>query len=327
MTILGILDTSMESNNDGDSIIVEAILSKFPELESARRFPTHRRLTQSEENHAAQCDLLLVTGTNILTSNMIRDRQWQLGFREIKAFKGRIVLLGVGWRQYQSRPKFVTKRILNNLLSSRIEVASRDQYTHEMLQSIGIRSINTGCPTTWRLPTQLPRLGDVDECVFTLTDYNPNRNMDTRLLERLGTLYRKINIWPQGDGDLAYIRKIQLPANVHVLERGVDSLNVALEGRDYVGTRLHAGVRAAQRGSAALVIAVDNRGIEIGRDIGFPVVARDGGLRPFDSAYSYYSDNEPTITIPFQSIDQWSMRFRDIIERDSQPSGRNAGRS
>jgi polysaccharide pyruvyl transferase WcaK-like protein len=43
---------------------------------------------------------------------------------------------------------------------------------------------------------------------------------------------------------------------------------------DYVGTRLHAGIRALQKGRRALIISVDNRATEIGRDTHLPIVER-----------------------------------------------------
>ena len=41
---------------------------------------------------------------------------------------------------------------------------------------------------------------------------------------------------------------------------------------DFVGTRLHGGIRALQKGHRTLIIGIDNRAIEINRDTGLPVL-------------------------------------------------------
>ena len=41
-----------------------------------------------------------------------------------------------------------------------------------------------------------------------------------------------------------------------------------------VGTRLHAGIRALQKGNQALILSVDNRATEINKDINIPVISR-----------------------------------------------------
>jgi hypothetical protein len=41
---------------------------------------------------------------------------------------------------------------------------------------------------------------------------------------------------------------------------------------DFVGARLHGGIRALQRGRRTLTIALDNRAREIAGDTGMPVV-------------------------------------------------------
>ncbi|MDV6233176.1 polysaccharide pyruvyl transferase family protein [Rhodococcus cercidiphylli] len=303
----------MESTNDGDAIIVEAILKNFPDLVDVPRFPTHRRLAKSEALAAAKCDYLVVTGTNILNQKILRDRQWPLGLRELKAYRGRLVLLGVGWRQYQERPGKRTQKTLNKLLAHQIPVAARDHYTDSKLSELSIDSVNTGCPTTWNLPMSLPPLGSVDECVFTLTDYNPAWDIDGQVIYDLAARYKTVHAWPQSDGDLSNLNKMSLPANFQISRRGIATLDSLLEGRDYIGTRLHAGIRAAQHGRAILIIAVDNRAIEIGKDIGLPVVPRQLGPHAIAAAIDERSRQEALIQIPRRQVERWKLELRSLL--------------
>ena len=312
MTIVGVLDTSLESTNDGDSIIVEAVHQNFPILNRSVRFPTHRRLTRVELLAATKCDILVVTGTNIVTSKMLRDRQWPLGLAELRAFQGKLVMLGVGWRQYQDNPGMLRTRILRSLIADSIAVSARDQYTCDKLNRLGINAVNTGCPTTWLLPESISRLGDVDECVFTLTDYNPDPAVDGKILKHLSETYKNTYVWPQSAGDLKTIRKMWLPRNVSIADRGLPALDKLLPGKDYIGTRLHAGIRAAQHGSAVLVVAVDNRANEIGRDTGLPVTDRRMGMPSIVEAINRHRGEDAHLELATQSIALWKNRFHEL---------------
>ena len=64
------------------------------------------------------------------------------------------------------------------------------------LDSMGIKAINTGCPTTWTLTPEhcceIP-IKKADNVVFTLTDYNQDTKNDPLLIELLLDNY-KINM-------------------------------------------------------------------------------------------------------------------------------------
>ena len=44
---------------------------------------------------------------------------------------------------------------------------------------------------------------------------------------------------------------------------------------EYCGTRLHGGIRALQHRRRAIILAIDNRAVELGSTTGLPVVAAD----------------------------------------------------
>lgn len=302
-----LLDTSLESKNDGDKIIVRSIEEFFTGIDAWDRFPTHVALTETELLEARAKETLVVTGTNILSSNLREFRQWPLDSESIDAFENKVILLGVGWWQYQRRVKTATVKDLKKMVYEGIPASARDQYTADRLNSMGIPALNTACPTMWRLPDQIPPVGNNEECVFTLTDYNPHRRLDPQLVSLLASSYERLVIWPQGPGDQELLQRMPLPRNVVVAPRGLRSLDEHLQGRDYVGTRLHAGIRAAQMGCPTLVLAVDNRAMEIGRDTGFPVIPRDSGPRAVKA--EFVATQPRNLRLPKQAINDWVELF------------------
>ncbi|WP_062379492.1 polysaccharide pyruvyl transferase family protein [Demequina pelophila] len=274
MRSVALLDTSLDSNNAGDQIIVDSILREIPELRSAPRLPTHRPMSPEELEVATAAEILVFTGTNVLSSSIGRHRQWQLSEPEQRALEGKVVFLGVGWWQYE--PEFSSDGAdsVRRLAFAGLPVSVRDDHSAQMLQSQGIAAVNTNCPTMWSLGRDQPHPGAGKECVATVTDYRPSPVQDRLMMAALARHYSKVLVWPQGTRDRSYIEKLRLGRNFEVLEMGVQSFEDAVRGRDYVGTRLHAGMRAAQLSSPALIVAIDNRAAEIARDTGIAVVPR-----------------------------------------------------
>jgi polysaccharide pyruvyl transferase WcaK-like protein len=317
---VGLLDTSLHSENDGDQIIVSSIQQLFPELLGLPRIPTHQKLDANDRHRASTLDGLVVTGTNLLSADIYRLKQWPLDRRSVRSLEGRLIFLGVGWWQYQGRIKRRTVRALRRLTNDTVPIAARDSYTSSRLNEIGVENLNTGCPTMWNLPTELPALGGSSEVVFTLTNYNSKKATDERIVAHLAQRYNRVHIWPQSDQDRLLLDSMSLPKNAEVSGRGLTHLDEILKGRDYVGTRLHAGVRAAQLGRPALVLAVDNRAVEIGRDTGFPTVRRDDGLEAIDKGFEQAST--PTaLRLPHDAIETWTNLFRQWFNASSESRG------
>jgi hypothetical protein len=75
---------------------------------------------------------------------------------------------------------------------------------------------------------------------------------------------------------------------------------------DVVGSRLHGGIRALQRGRRAQIMAIDNRAREIARDTGLSVLERDdlAGLR------RWIENPAPLrLELPRQAIAEWRESF------------------
>lgn len=317
---IGLLDTSLESDNDGDRIIVQSILREVPELDQAVRIPTHRFMTNSERREVEQCGVLVVTGTNILSSRLWQPRQWLLAPRDYRLLAGKVVFLGVGWRQYQANPDALTKLILRAIKHPRLPIAARDEYSRRKLLTMGIEAVNTNCPTMWGLADwRAPVTGD-GGAVFTVTDYKKDVARDQEVLGAVASTYQEVCVWPQGNGDAEYLERLDLPANARILGRGLAALDDALSTREYVGTRLHAGIRAAQLGRPSAVIAVDNRALEIGRDTGFPVVTRERAAADWGHVWTEMTGHDRPLTLNVSTAYGWRDRLMSEIGRLSPSS-------
>jgi polysaccharide pyruvyl transferase WcaK-like protein len=282
-----LLDPSITSrdgaapNNLGDSIIRESVVLELTDLLPGWDWsfvPTQLPLTPDELQLASSSDLLVVGGTNLLSSHMQQYRQWQISLDDARSLH-RVVLMGVGWWQYQDSPDEYTAAVLGSVLSPVLPQSVRDDYTREKLSSIGLKNtINTSCPTLWRLtPQRLARIPTTkaDEALVMLTDYSKDRIADRALLELVLSQYKRVYFWPQGSGDARYISELSQPVNL--LDRSLGALEQLLqrpEPIDYIGTRLHGGIKCLQHAKRSLVLGIDNRAAEIAADTGLAVVAR-----------------------------------------------------
>lgn len=311
---VGLLDPSLESRNTGDLIIRQSVSSVLMRLGIDERqllmLPTQRPLSHGERSEASRCDKFLVGGTNLLSSNMPWYMQWRLRPRDFAIFNRNVRLLGVGWWQYQGRPNRVTTSILRRVLE-RDGHAIRDAWSREQLAMVGIRGTNTACPTMWGLSRTPERSERPSRAVVvTLTDYNRHPQYDRALIDLLGRHYESIVFWPQGAKDAAYVQRVS--PGLRILEQGLPSLDDALIGGcDYVGTRLHAGIRALQHGARSTVVAIDNRAMEISRDTGLPTIPR----RLEEEASSVlFGHRRVEMAIPGEAIDGWLQSTRAWLE-------------
>jgi hypothetical protein len=270
-----LLDTYLDSPNTGDLIIVNSVLEHFPSLKNSDKISTHKFQSISDLITSSRSEALVLTGTNVLSSTFLPPQTWKFGPLEWLATKGKVVGVGLGWRDYEGEISRLQKAAYHSIFKSNLPVSTRDEYSAQKLLKIGVDALNTACPTMWNLPLELPRRSDQEEVVATVTDYRESRPQDEDFLRILGNNFKRVLLWPQGSGDTGYLSRLDLPGNYFVLEPGLDAFDEAVVGRVYVGTRLHAGIRASQLGCPSVVISIDNRAAEIGLDTGFPVVSRN----------------------------------------------------
>ena len=309
-----VFDPSIGTRNLGDAIIAEAVRRELGSLFPRSRFssaPTHEVVSRHTYELAAQARLAFVGGTNLLSSNMNRYNQWQINLLDSLSLKN-VVLMGVGWWQYQERPNAYTRLLLRRVLSRTRLHSVRDEYTRQKLLAAGLENVvNTGCPTTWGLSpahcTAVPRT-KADAALFTLTDYARHVEKDGELLRALRRSYGRLYFWPQGSEDLAYLGSLGAEGIEVIAPRldALDGLLAGLQPLDYVGTRLHAGIRALQHRRRTIVIAVDNRAAEMGRDVNLPCIARQrqDGLEDLVNG-----DFETRIALRHEDIARWKAQF------------------
>ena len=303
-----LLDPSIDSTNEGDSIISDSVLAEFPEWAGLPRVATHRLLRPAELRAVRAADTAIVLGTNILSARQVNIRQWRLGPRELVALRGKVVLLGVGWRRYEPMPDRLSRLLQRRLLHPGALHSARDAYTADRLGALGHRAVNTSCPTLWSLTDVKTPGVATDRVVSTVTDYVPDVAADSAMLEILAGRYARVELWPQGEGDRRHLDRLALPSRVRVLPRGLRSLRTALDGAEYVGTRLHAGALALQLGRPALIVGTDNRALEIARDTGLPVLPRRR-LDRLDAALD--APRAVPLDLPAAAVAAWRSQWPD----------------
>ncbi|ALV21537.1 polysaccharide pyruvyl transferase family protein [Carnobacterium antarcticum] len=306
----------ISSMNIGDEIIAESAKENLSFV-LKNTFPieisTHLPLSYYYMRHFKNAEYKFVLGSNLLKSTIFGfKKQWDINLRMAK-ITGPVVLVGVGWWQYNNEPNLYTKLLLKTILSKQYIHSVRDEYTLNMLKSIGITNVvNTACSTMWKL--------DKDHCmsiksqksskvVFTLTDYNKNIEKDTILVKKLCEIYSEVFYWPQGMEDLEYINALDVDLKgITILQPTLNSFNDILDSNDidYVGTRLHGGIRALQKKVRTLIIAIDNRAIEKHKTFNLPILNRD----EIDKLNDILNEDIYTdIRIPEENIKLWKSQF------------------
>jgi polysaccharide pyruvyl transferase WcaK-like protein len=311
-----LFDPSICTGNLGDSIIMDCARKQIKKI-----FPraylmnvqTHDIIGDASYKVINSSDYSIVCGTNLLSSNMNKYNQWKINLIDSLKLKN-IILMGVGWWQYQPNPNFYTRYLLRKILHNRLFHSVRDNYAFNKLNLSGINNvINTGCVTLWDLTPQ--HIGSIpdekgDEVVMTFTDYNQRPELDEQLYKLLLNNYRKIYFWIQGSRDYEYARKIVSENHVEFIDPYLDAFDHLLassQSLDYVGTRLHAGIRALQFKRRTIILSVDNRAREKGADFSLPVIDRsdiDGIARMINNPL-----NIKKLDVPYESIQRWKQQF------------------
>ena len=334
------LSPYIASENVGDAIIADYcqdILTSIFGNSLYVDISTRDLLSKKSRIHIATSDYSIVCGTNLLASNMNRYRQWNIRITDlIKIFlndmhsvehskklydlkriiqKDKLILLGVGWWQYQETPNTYTKKLLKLLLHEHDLHSVRDSYTKNMLAAIGIHNVlNTACPTMWGLTEnfckEIPRVKGKN-VITTFTDYHQSLADDQLMLDILTDNYEKVFIWLQSLEDLDYLKHMKLSDKLIVLPPNLKAYDAQLmdksESLDYIGTRLHGGIRALNHKVRSVIIAVDNRAAEIAKDTNLPVILRNEIGRKLQNWID--RQEETQIMLPTDNINRWKTQF------------------
>lgn len=277
-------DPELSSLNLGDQVISRSAQTFLNGAFSDKfivSISTHQPIPFRMRRYLKDSACSFVLGSNLLHSGMLFGfRQWNISILDTLQINN-LVLVGCGWRQYESTVDPYSKALYRRILSSCYVHSVRDEYTRKQLASIGITNvINTGCPSLWGFTPDF--CGEIPESkslsvVTTVTDYDRNYDADQRMLNLLGIEYEHVYVWPQGSNDIEYLRRLRLPENTELLPATMSAYEHVLRANDvdYVGTRLHGGVKALQNKRRSLILAIDNRAREMGNDFGLPVLDRE----------------------------------------------------
>lgn len=313
---LAIFDTSLNSDNLGDEIIVDNCTMQLStvianDLSKAKHYPTHIYLNKSQESELKRTKLKIVLGTNLLSGHMRNYKLWKIG-KNKTPYKN-TVLMGVGFDSNSNDYDSYSKLLLKSVLSKKYIHSVRDSFSEKMLKSMGFDNvINTSCPTLWKIDKSLCENIPVNkskDVVCTITDYLRDYEADKYMIECLLRNYDNVYLWLQGEKDLEYITEIGLEKRVHLIDSSLESYDNILREKelDYVGTRLHAGIRAISFGHRTLIVSVDNRAKNISDDTGLNVVSREN----IYNLEQIINDSIKTdISLPYENIELWKSQFQ-----------------
>lgn len=313
---VAIFDPAIATRNVGDEIISEAarhqIRRVLPQAFQAT-IPTHERIGARSWRFGRQARHGLIAGSNILTANMLTDRQWRLRPWDT-AFVHGLIGLGVGWRAYKQSRNRLSDMMMRRVLSKTGWHSVRDEHTRQELMARGITNVlNTACVTMWDLDVEGLASLPLKKSHRVVTTVNVGQQMEgeVKFLEMLCAEYEEVYIWRQGIDDEPYVDALtaQLPKlnKLNPTLEAYDELLIDPKGVDFVGNRLHGGVRALQHGRSAIIMSVDNRASEIARDTNLPVMSLTDGLDAIRNRLRNPCKIE--VRLPNEAIAKWRAQF------------------
>ncbi|WP_338129622.1 polysaccharide pyruvyl transferase family protein [Phocaeicola sartorii] len=225
-----------------------------------------------------------------------------------------VCLMGYGWGNYN---KFYTdpytKWVYRRLFNNGMQHAVRDEYTQRKLTELGITNvIYTACPTMWNLtPEHCKKIptAKAQSVMTTLTAYHADKDRDKQMMNILVSSYNQIFFWPQQIEDIDYLRLLDFDkSKLTILSPSLKEYDkiLASENIDYVGTRLHGGIRALNFGRRTLIISIDNRATEINKTSNIPILNRTD----IDYLKGIIDTNFSTnVFLPHENITKWKQQF------------------
>jgi len=285
-------------------------LSKiFPGLPTSNVVASHRFMRASDYLGQRKATISFFGGTNALKSHMFIRGNWKVSPLDLLLLRN-VVLLGVGWRQYQGAVDLPSRLFFNTALSKRFIHSVRDEHALKLLGSCIKNVVNTSCVTLWNMSPSACAMVPVKKArkvIYATTYYAPHVS-DLAIFNYLKTVYEEVYFWVQQAPDAGYANDIGMTGYTPI-EQSVAAYNRILETEDvdFVGARLHGGIRALQKGRRALILSVDNRAKEIARDTGLSVMERDD----LSAIKEWVESPRPfTLRLPTEAIDTWRGQFR-----------------
>lgn len=312
-----LFDTAEGSDNAGDNIIMDYCQRQLTDLFANNiywydKVPTHLEIGKTAYSKNKNATYSFVCGTNILKTTILRKKLWKIGFKEAINLKD-LILMGTGWGNYNKfETDLYTKWVYKSILSSKFIHSVRDGYTEQKLRKIGITNVlNTACPTMWKLTpefcSEIPTKKS-NEVITALTYYKPDVERDKEMFNILNKNYSKIYLWIQQADDYAYYQSLNLNIDITIINPLISEYDKFLSSHevDFIGSRLHGGIRALNFKRRALIIGVDNRATEINKDTNLPFLSREN----IENANKWINSMFNTeIFLPNDNINEWKAQF------------------
>lgn len=316
-----ILDTSVASDNKGDDIIMECVRKElYPILKNNYELtlptqvsPFHWYQVWRDScrlRSYSDCKLKFIGGSNILCKNLLTHYpQWNINWFNCKPLIGSIgVGIGAG---AGSKTNWYTRKMYQRVLSHDFFHSVRDERTKIFLEGLGLKAVNTGCVTMWKLtPDFCKTIPSVksDKVVFTLTKCIKYDEVDQILIDSLVDNYEEVYFWPQGMNDYEYLHYFNNIRDIKILPANKDSYDEFLTENDvdYVGTRLHGGIYAMRHGRRAIIISIDERAREINNANHLNCIEKNDIIQISDYINSII---ETKVEMNYDSIAKWKEQF------------------
>ena len=311
-----LFDPACASQNIGDEIIslsAQKWLCPLFSDDFMLHVSTHQKMSFRYRRFLNDSKTYFVLGSNLLKLDMLFGfRQWDISLIDTLQVYGAI-LVGCGWHAYEKRTDAYSRALYRRLLSSHHLHSVRDDYTKTKLMEIGISNVvNTGCATMWGFTSEFCEsipLVKASRVIATITDYSQDPTHDEQMLATLLRQYETVEVWLQGSRDLRYLSTLPSFEQCKTIPSTLAAFDSALSAGDvdYVGTRLHGGIRAIQHGRRALIVVVDNRAREMHRDFNIPTIERND-IGQLDEWVRGKQATE--IRIPVSEIEQFLGQFK-----------------
>ena len=314
-----LLDPSIATFNVGDKIISRSArehLKPILDFSFVVEASTHLPVTMYLKNifYSYDFDYRFVCGSNLIRGKMNSIMKlWDVNLRSASIISP-LILIGVGWWKKGDTPNAYSRALYSKLLDKKKLHSVRDNYTLGQFQQMGFKNVlNTSCPTMWKLTDDhtkdIPQTKATD-VVTTLTDYDKNPVADQQMINILSKKYRKVYLWLQGVNDFNYAHLMHLPENVELVNPVLEDYDnlLAQDDIEYVGTRLHAGIRALQKKKRTIILAVDHRALEKKKDFNLTVLDRND----VHLLEGMIDDTFKTkINLPLDNIKAWKNQFNE----------------
>lgn len=307
------------SPNIGDQIISRASKRELNKIFNGEKeiisIPSHSYLSNRSRSLLKEAKLVIVGGSNLLWFRPFPPASWPIGPRELMSYKN-VVFMGVGWGSYEIPATRFGRFVLRKVANQTVPHSARDGFTAAIMRDqLGLpNTLNTGCHTLWSLTED--HLSAISQkkaknCIFSLTDYRKDIVADSTFLNYLQDAYGdNLMFWPQGAGDEDYVKSLGYSG--FVIKRELSALISILETTtsvDYIGTRLHAGVLCLEYGLRTLIVSVDNRATEIGKDTALPVIERGA----WDQLETHLTSSSPiSLSLQQKDINSWRHALAEV---------------